>query len=81
MDGKRVLSLQAIKTMPVAPTPSPAELATSKMGMLMDVELVVKVRFGGRRMLLKDILDLCAGASWNWIKRCRSRSICCWTEN
>ncbi len=62
MDGKRVLSLQAIKTMPVAPTPSPAELATSKMGMLMDVELVVKVRFGGRRMLLKDILDLCAGS-------------------
>jgi len=28
----------------------------------MDVELVVKVRFGGRHMLLKDILDLCAGS-------------------
>jgi flagellar motor switch protein FliN/FliY len=37
-------------------------LAASKLGMLMDVELVVTVRFGGRRMLLKDILDLCAGS-------------------
>jgi flagellar motor switch protein FliN len=34
----------------------------TKLGMLMDVELVVTVRFGGRRMLLKDILDLCAGS-------------------
>lgn len=28
----------------------------------MDVELVVTLRFGGRRMLLKDILDLCTGS-------------------
>jgi flagellar motor switch protein FliN len=62
MDGRCVLSLQSMKTTPVAGMPSPAELAASKMGMLMDVELVVKVRFGGRRMLLKDILDLCAGS-------------------
>jgi flagellar motor switch protein FliN len=62
MDGKCVLSLQSMKNVSVAEIPSPAEFAASKMGMLMEVELVVKVRFGGRRMLLKDILDLCAGS-------------------
>jgi flagellar motor switch protein FliN/FliY len=62
MDSKSVLSLQSMKTIPVAPISAPADLAANKMGMLMDVELVVKVRFGGRRMLLKDILDLCAGS-------------------
>jgi flagellar motor switch protein FliN len=34
----------------------------SKLGMFMDVELLVTMRFGGRRMLLKDILDLCTGS-------------------
>jgi len=62
MDGKCALSLQSMNSAPVAGIPSPGELAASKMGMLMDVELVVKVRFGGRHMLLKDILDLCAGS-------------------
>jgi flagellar motor switch protein FliN/FliY len=62
IDSQSVLSLQAMRTIPGAPKASPAELAASKLGMLMDVELVVTVRFGGRRMLLKDILDLCAGS-------------------
>jgi flagellar motor switch protein FliN/FliY len=49
---------------PVRPTISPVsgDPAVSKLGMLMDVELVVTMRFGGRRMLLKDILDLCTGS-------------------
>jgi flagellar motor switch protein FliN/FliY len=42
--------------------PAAADMAAAKLGMLMEVELVVAVRFGGRRMLLKDILDLCAGS-------------------
>lgn len=42
--------------------PLGGDSATSKLGMLMDVELVVTMRFGGRRMLLKDILDLCTGS-------------------
>jgi flagellar motor switch protein FliN len=33
-----------------------------KLGILMDVELVATLRFGKRSMLLKDILDLCAGS-------------------
>ena len=42
--------------------PVAGDPATGKLGMLMDVELVVTMRFGGRRMLLKDILDLCTGS-------------------
>jgi len=62
MDSQSVLSLQSMIASRVPPIPSEAELSASKLGMLMDVELVVTVRFGGRRMLLKDILDLCAGS-------------------
>jgi len=35
---------------------------SSQLDTLMDVELSVALRFGGRRMILRDILDLCAGA-------------------
>jgi flagellar motor switch protein FliN/FliY len=42
--------------------PVPASANLEKLGMLMDVELEATLRFGGRRMLLKDILDLCAGS-------------------
>ncbi len=48
------------------PAPTSVDPATGaipgKLGMFMDVELVVTMRFGGRRMLLKDILDLCTGS-------------------
>jgi flagellar motor switch protein FliN/FliY len=57
--------LQSLLSPNKSPSPSPksvVETAESKLGMLMDVELSVAVRFGGRRMLLKDILDLCAGS-------------------
>ncbi len=41
---------------------SARDASPGKVSMLMDVELVVSMRFGGRRMLLKDILDLCTGS-------------------
>lgn len=49
--------------------PSAPELAVApplpnepgKLEMLMDVELSVSLHFGGRTMLLRDILELCAG--------------------
>jgi flagellar motor switch protein FliN len=59
---------------PAASTPEPTQpefppplLAASaspddKLEMLRHVELAVSLRFGGRHMLLKDILDLCAGS-------------------
>ena len=62
MDSQSVLGLQPMISARIPPIPSDTELSASKLGMLMDVELVVTVRFGGRRMLLKDILDLCAGS-------------------
>jgi flagellar motor switch protein FliN len=56
--------LASLQVTPVRPphSPSVADPAANKLGMLMDVELVVTMRFGGRRMLLKDILDLCTGS-------------------
>ena len=50
----------APKTAPVAPRqPVPSE---EKLELLMDVELDVTLRFGARRMLLREILELDAGA-------------------
>jgi flagellar motor switch protein FliN/FliY len=56
---RRLLSLDKLSVSPSEPS---AGAAVAKLGMLMGVELSVTVRFGGRRMLLKDILDLCAGS-------------------
>ena len=53
-----VAGLQTISVADV----SARDASPEKLGMLMDVELVVTMRFGGRRMLLKDILDLCTGS-------------------
>lgn len=61
LDSATVRSLQAMSPA-LSAKPAAADMAATKLGMLMDVELVVGVRFGGRRMLLKDILDLCAGS-------------------
>jgi len=62
-----ILNEALVAGLPMAPArhaapPLAGDSATSKIGMLMDVELVVTMRFGGRRMLLKDILDLCTGS-------------------
>ena len=55
---------------PPAASPSPTPPPSSANGavnldLLMDVELGVTLRFGSRRMLLRDILDLNAGAVIN----------------
>jgi len=54
---------------PVSPSPtSPAEVALTqdesraKLGLLMDVELALTLRFGSRRLLLREVLDLNPGA-------------------
>jgi flagellar motor switch protein FliN len=62
LDNAIVRSLQSMNPALPASKPAAADMNQTKLGMLMDVELVVAVRFGGRRMLLKDILDLCAGS-------------------
>jgi flagellar motor switch protein FliN/FliY len=49
---------------PVAASPLPNTAAEegNKLALLMDVELAMTLRFGGRRMLLREILDLCPGS-------------------
>jgi flagellar motor switch protein FliN/FliY len=56
-----VTALTAAQIAPAPPRPS-AERSGTQLETLMEVELAVTLRFGGRRMLLRDILDLCAGA-------------------
>jgi flagellar motor switch protein FliN len=62
LDSATVRGLQSMSPALLSSKPAAADMAAAKLGMLMEVELVVAVRFGGRRMLLKDILDLCAGS-------------------
>jgi flagellar motor switch protein FliN/FliY len=45
-----------------ASAPAPVVAVDAKLDRLMDVELDVTLRFGGRRMLLRDILELSAGS-------------------
>lgn len=47
-----------VESVPTESSPEPA----GNLGLLMDVELRLALRFGSRRMLLKEILDLGAGA-------------------
>lgn len=48
---------------PELPPPLPSGPDSGdRLELLRHVELAVSLRFGGRRMLLKDILDLCAGS-------------------
>jgi flagellar motor switch protein FliN/FliY len=42
--------------------PPTAAEEENKLALLMDVELAMTLRFGGRRMLLREILDLCLGS-------------------
>jgi len=62
LDSATVLSLQSMSPAPLPSESVVADMTATRLSMLMDVELIVTVRFGGRRMLLKDILDLCAGS-------------------
>jgi flagellar motor switch protein FliN len=50
---------------PASAPPPPASILDgegNKLALLMDVDLAMTLRFGGRRMLLREILDLCPGA-------------------
>lgn len=54
----------------LAPQPSPtvppdSEQSQVKLDLLMDVELAVTLRFGSRRLLLREVLDLIPGAVVN----------------
>lgn len=50
-------------TLPSAsPVPDSAETSQIKLGLLMDVELAVTLRFGSRRLLLREVLDLIPGS-------------------
>ncbi len=58
-------ALRAEKTTPAAPAapipPSP-EQSKVKLDLLMDVELALTLRFGSRRLLLREVLDLNPGS-------------------
>ena len=47
---------------PAATVPSSPEENKAKLDLLMDVELAVTLRFGSRRLLLREVLDLNPGA-------------------
>jgi flagellar motor switch protein FliN len=47
---------------PSPPLPPSPEQSKIKLDLLMDVELAVTLRFGSRRMLLREVLDLVPGA-------------------
>jgi flagellar motor switch protein FliN len=44
------------------PAPPPSEDSQAKLELLMDVELAVTLRFGGKRLLLREILELNPGS-------------------
>ena len=45
-----------------APVSSSPDESRAKLGLLMDVELALTLRFGSRRLLLREVLDLIPGA-------------------
>lgn len=47
---------------PPVPAPTSAETSQVKLDLLMDVELAVTLRFGSRRLLLREVLDLIPGS-------------------
>jgi flagellar motor switch protein FliN len=55
----RAEKAEAAKPAPAAPSPDDSR---ATLGLLMDVELAVTLRFGEKRLLLREILDLCPGS-------------------
>jgi len=51
--------------------------AAGALDLLMDVQLAVSMRFGSRRLLLREVLDLSPGAVVELDRGCRNRSIFC----
>jgi len=67
---------------PPSPLPPPSSSAPPPSGSLerlMDVGLEVKLRFGSRRMVLRDVLALSAGVVVEPTATCKLPSICCST--
>lgn len=63
LDSAMLRSLQSTEPEPTGTVqPGSAQTAAERLEMLMDVELSATLRFGGTRMLLRDILELCAGS-------------------
>lgn len=64
MAGLRAEKTEAAKPAPspAGPAPSSPEENKAKLDLLMDVELAVTLRFGSRRLLLREVLDLNPGA-------------------
>jgi flagellar motor switch protein FliN len=64
MAGLRAEKTEAAKPAsgPQPPVPSSPEENKAKLDLLMDVELAVTLRFGSRRLLLREVLDLNPGA-------------------
>jgi flagellar motor switch protein FliN len=58
------VSATPVPQAPVSQTPLPqtADESRAKLGLLMDVELALTLRFGSRRLLLREVLDLNPGA-------------------
>jgi len=57
--GLRAEKAEAAATAPIAANPDESR---AKLGLLMDVELALTLRFGSRRLLLREVLDLNPGA-------------------
>ncbi|MGB7602638.1 MAG: flagellar motor switch protein FliN, partial [Candidatus Sulfotelmatobacter sp.] len=49
-------------TLPASPGPASADPRTDTLDLLMDVRLALSMRFGSRRLLLREVLDLSPGA-------------------
>jgi flagellar motor switch protein FliN len=62
LSAAAVAALRMVRAPAGDASAEPAPELAGNLGLLMDVELKLALRFGSRRMLLKDILDLGAGA-------------------
>jgi len=60
--GKEKETTQAAASGLSAPVSSSLDESRAKLGLLMDVELALTLRFGSRRLLLREVLDLIPGA-------------------
>jgi flagellar motor switch protein FliN/FliY len=63
LDGTILGNLQSVEPETGAAVQAGSvQTASERLEMLMDVELSATLRFGGKQMLLRDILELCAGS-------------------
>lgn len=60
--GLRAEKAEAAASAPAAPLPASPDESRAKLSLLMDVELALTLRFGSRRLLLREVLDLNPGA-------------------